>query len=93
MDFRLSSLQIARKRSSACWIFVGFRAALNVCSHPKDHIDQRIEAANRSYRERVIPARAASAKKAEQEREDFDAKQRELKEKASKLSKPLDYQP
>jgi hypothetical protein len=33
LDFRLASLQIARKSSFGCWIFVGFRVAMNVCSH------------------------------------------------------------
>jgi hypothetical protein len=33
LDFGLFSIQIAPKSSLACWIFVGFRDALNVCSH------------------------------------------------------------
>ena len=36
LDFHLALLQIARKTSFACWIFVGFRARLNPCSYSED---------------------------------------------------------
>jgi hypothetical protein len=35
LDFHLALLQIARKTSFTCWIFVGFRVCLNTCSTGK----------------------------------------------------------
>jgi hypothetical protein len=35
LDFAFARAANANETDVGCWIFVGFRAALNICSHPK----------------------------------------------------------